>query len=215
MDTDLELVRRGYDPAQVQELVGTLSSELKALTAENDRIRAQLSELQQATPPTAPTPDPDVFEHWAAETNSLLAAARVSIAAVHAQAVIDAAAAVAAAEAEAVEVRHQAQLDAELALGEANRQALETTAAADAHRLTTETEMQALADRTTAQVTDAKAQLADLVQQRAAISRQLGSTRAQLTQLLSLVAPPDDEPATDEPASDQQIASAEHADDHA
>ncbi|MBI4934701.1 MAG: hypothetical protein HY828_12525, partial [Actinobacteria bacterium] len=133
-------------------------------------------------------------------------------------------------ETEAAAIRHQAQLDAELVLGEATRQATETTAAADTHRATTETEMQALLERTTAQVEAAKVQLADLVQQRADISKQLGSTKAQLTQLLSLVAAPDDAPANDAPANDAPAndatpndttpndtpdASAEHADDHA
>lgn len=40
----LELVRRGYDPYQVQRLVSTLSLELKALTAENDELRRRLNE---------------------------------------------------------------------------------------------------------------------------------------------------------------------------
>ena len=38
----LELVRRGYDPYQVQRLVSTLATELKALVAENDALRARL-----------------------------------------------------------------------------------------------------------------------------------------------------------------------------
>ena len=40
----LELVRRGYDPYQVQRLVGTLATELKALVAENDALRARLND---------------------------------------------------------------------------------------------------------------------------------------------------------------------------
>jgi cell division septum initiation protein DivIVA len=226
VDIDLELVRKGYDPAQVQDLVGTLSNELKALTAENDRLRAQLAEQPPAaSSPSAADAEPDVFDHWSNETNALLAAARESIATVHAKAETDAAAVVATAEAEAAEIRHQAQLDAELVIGEATRQAEDTTTAADAHRLATETDMQALQDRTNAQVGEAKAQLADLQQQRAAISQQLGSTKAQLTQLLSLVAAPDDAAPSDHdtaehadgdpPTTDEPNASAEHADDHA
>lgn len=217
MNTDLELVRKGYDPAQVQDLVGKLSGELKTLTAENDRLRAQVAELQRSSaPPNAAVAQSDVFEHWSSETNALLAAARESIAAVHAKAEADAADVVAAAEAAAVEIRHQAQLDAELVMGEATRQAEATTAAADAHRTTTETEAQALLDRTNAEVAAAKAQLDDLVQQRSVISKQLGSTKAQLTQLLSLVASDDDTPgATASTGSDEHDASAEHADDHA
>ncbi len=40
----LELVRRGYDPYQVQRLVSTLATELKALVAENDDLRARLND---------------------------------------------------------------------------------------------------------------------------------------------------------------------------
>jgi cell division septum initiation protein DivIVA len=223
VDTDLELVRKGYDPAQVQDLVGKLSSELKALSTENDRLRARATELEQTPPsPNAAADQPDVFQHWSNETNALLDAARDNIAKVHAQAAADAAAVLAAAEVQAAELRHQAQLDAELALGEAQRQADETIAAANlhadttiseanAHKLATETEAQAALEQTNTQLAQAKAQLADVVQQRAAISKQLGSTKAQLTQLLSLVQP-DDEPAS---ATDESAASAEHADDHA
>lgn len=38
----LEIVRRGYDPYQVQRLVSTLATELKALSAENDALRSRL-----------------------------------------------------------------------------------------------------------------------------------------------------------------------------
>ena len=40
----LEIVRRGYDPFQVQRLVSTLATELKALVAENDALRARLKD---------------------------------------------------------------------------------------------------------------------------------------------------------------------------
>ncbi len=40
----LEIVRRGYDPYQVQRLVSTLATELKALVAENDALRARLND---------------------------------------------------------------------------------------------------------------------------------------------------------------------------
>ena len=226
MDTDLELVRKGYDPAQVQDLVGKLSSELKALSTENDRLRARVTELEQTPPPpNAASEQPDVFQHWSNETNALLDAARDNIAKVHAQAEADAAVVLADAEVQAAALRHQAQLDAELALGEAQRQADETIAAAivhadttiseaNAHKLATETEAQAVLEQTNAQLAQAKAQLADVVQQRAAISQQLGSTKAQLTQLLSLVQT-DDEPTPSTPSTDEPAASAEHADDHA
>lgn len=40
----LEIVRRGYDPYQVQRLVSTLAIELKALAAENDALRGRLND---------------------------------------------------------------------------------------------------------------------------------------------------------------------------
>ncbi|CAN5651304.1 hypothetical protein BH10ACT2_BH10ACT2_02420 [soil metagenome] len=40
----LEIVRRGYDPYQVQRLVSTLAIELKALSAENDALRGRLND---------------------------------------------------------------------------------------------------------------------------------------------------------------------------
>lgn len=40
----LELVRNGYDPYQVQRLVSTLATELKALVAENDALRARITD---------------------------------------------------------------------------------------------------------------------------------------------------------------------------
>ena len=40
----LEIVRQGYDPYQVQRLVSTLATELKALVAENDALRARLND---------------------------------------------------------------------------------------------------------------------------------------------------------------------------
>jgi len=40
----LEIVRHGYDPYQVQRLVSTLANELKALSAENDALRARLND---------------------------------------------------------------------------------------------------------------------------------------------------------------------------
>jgi cell division septum initiation protein DivIVA len=193
VDNDLELVRKGYDPAQVQELVGKLSNELKTLAADNDQLRAQVVQLEQAAASpsavdTMPSATPDVFAHWSNETNALLAAARENIAKVHAQAESDAAARLAEADAAAAAVRHQAQLDAELVMTEAQKQA----------------------DQTNTQVADAKAQLAELVQQRASISQHLGNAKAQLTQLLSLVEP--GEAPTDAPAAG---AAAEHHDERA
>ncbi|MBI4883358.1 MAG: hypothetical protein HY826_04815 [Actinobacteria bacterium] len=40
----LEIVKRGYDPYQVQRLVSALSTELKELADENDALRSRLNE---------------------------------------------------------------------------------------------------------------------------------------------------------------------------
>ncbi len=191
MDNELELVRRGYDPAQVKALVGQLSAELKAATSEADRLRARIAELEQQPPISAvPTPSDDILGRWGDETAQLLDTARASIAKVMEQARADAAAKVAVAESQAHEIRHQAQVDAELVLSQARKQAEETTAGAEAHRVETESAAQATLDETRRKIDEASAQLADLTAQRASISQQLGATKAQLTQLLSIVETP-------------------------
>ncbi len=191
MDNDLELVRRGYDPAQVKALVGQLSSELKSATSDADRLRARITELEaEPVTPHVSAPDDDILSRWGDETTQLLDTARAAIAKVMEQARVDAAARVAVAESQAHEIRHQAQVDAELVLSQARKQAEETTAGADAHRAETETAAQATLDETRRKIDQAAAQLADLTTQRASISQQLGATKAQLTQLLSIVETP-------------------------
>jgi len=115
VDSELELVRKGFDPSQVQQLVGQLSAELKTVAAENDRLRGRMAELE-AAPPPPPAPgaaSTDIFAHWSKETNDLLDAARASISSVTEKATTDAAAAVAAGETAANAIRQRAQLDAE------------------------------------------------------------------------------------------------------
>ena len=51
LDQQLEIVRRGYDPHQVQRLVGSLAGELKALAVENAALREQLAALQGGASP--------------------------------------------------------------------------------------------------------------------------------------------------------------------
>lgn len=217
MDTELELVRKGYDPAQVHDLVGRLSTELKGLAAENDRLRGELEAARAtAAAPAEPPADagPDIFEHWRAETESLFNAGRESVAAVVAGAEADAAAIRAQAELDAESVRHQAQLDAEMVMSEAQREADEISLEALQHKQATEAELAALTASTDAQVTEARAQLAKLQQQRAAITGQLNTAKSQLTQLLSVVGIDSDQPDKSiETAAPDTEQPAEHADD--
>ena len=131
MDNDLELVRRGFDPSQVQQLVSQLSAALKTMAAENDRLRARVADLEKAPPPVGSTPN-DVFEHWSKETNDLLAAARTSIASVTEKATADAAAALAAGETAATAIRQRATLDAEGIVAEGRGSAAIIVAEAEA-----------------------------------------------------------------------------------
>lgn len=192
VDNDLELVRRGFDPSQVQQLVGQLSAELKTMAAENDRLRARVGELEAA--PAATTPS-DIFGMWSKETNALMDAARASIASVTDKATADAAAALAAGETAATAIRQRAQIDAEGIVAEAKRQAEQTAAAAAADKARVEAEAQANVDRANAQVAAMEAKLAELRGQRSTMSEQLSTAKSHLLQLMSLVDEPDDAPA--------------------
>lgn len=207
MDNDLELVRRGFDPSQVQQLVGQLSTELKTMAAENDRLRARVAELEKAPPPVGSTPN-DVFEHWSKETNDLLDAARASIASVTEKATADAAAALAAGETAATAIRQRATLDAEGIVAEGRSSAAIIVAEAEAVKARLEADAAAEVQRREAQVAALEAKLADLRGQRATMSQQLGTAKSHLLQLLSLV----DEPET-EPTSGPAEAEAPTADD--
>ena len=121
VDNDIEMVRRGFDPSQVQQLVGQLSGELKTMAAENDQLRARVAELEASARPV-PTTSNDIFTHWSKETNDLMDAARASIRSVTERATADAAAALAAGETAATAIRQRAQIDAEGILAEARRQ---------------------------------------------------------------------------------------------
>ncbi len=195
MDNDLELVRRGFDPSQVQQLVGQLSSELKTMAAENDQLRARVAELESgvahSTPMAAPTTANDIFAHWSQETNDLMAAARASIQSVTERATADAAAALAAGETAATAIRQRAQIDAEAILAEARRQADESAASAAADRARVEADAQANVARANAQVAALEAKLVELRGQRSAMSQQLTTAKSHLLQLLSLVDEPE------------------------
>jgi cell division septum initiation protein DivIVA len=191
MDNDLELVRRGFDPAQVQQLVGQLSTELKSMAAENDRLRTKVAELEKAPRPVATTPN-DVFEHWSKETNDLLDAARASIASVTEKATADAAAALAAGETAATTIRQRATLDAEGIVAAARTDAAAIVAGAQTEKARLEAEAKAEVDRREQQVAALEAKLAELRGQRSTMSQQLSSAKSHLLQLMSLV----DEPET-------------------
>lgn len=195
--TELAVVRRGYDPAQVQRLVGELAGELKVLSAESEALRARVQELEEsgavATAPgvgIAAASRTDVFEHWSNETNALLDAARAAVAAVRSQA-----------DADAMAIRASARAEADQVLAEARREADEMIAAAQLHhrvakseadsvRATVEREVRAELASTLASSHMAKAEIARLIEQRGNLTEQLQHAREQLTQVLALIAPP-------------------------
>jgi cell division septum initiation protein DivIVA len=198
VDNDIEMVRRGFDPSQVQQLVGQLSAELKTMAAENDQLRARVAELESSARP-APTTSNDIFTHWSQETNDLMDAARASIRSVTERATVDAAAALAAGETAATAIRQRAQIDAEGILSEARRHAEESAAAAAADRTRVEAEAQANVARANAQVAALEQKLTELRGQRSTMSQQLTTAKAHLLQLMSLVDEP--EAPTGAPAS--------------
>lgn len=114
LDKNLEMVRRGFDPTQVQRLVGSLSGTLKALTAENESLRERLAELEEReAAPKASNPADDVISVWSRETTELLDAARQNVARVMERATADGQALVAKAETDAAAIREKATADAE------------------------------------------------------------------------------------------------------
>lgn len=193
MDNDLELVRRGFDPTQVQQLVGQLSTELKSMAAENERLRNKVAELEAAPRPVAGTPN-DVFEHWSKETNDLLDAARASIASVTEKATADAAAALAAGETAATTIRQRATLDGEGIVAAARTEAAAIVAGAETEKARLEADAAAEVARRETQVAALETKLADLRGQRSTMSQQLNTAKSHLLQLMSLVDEPEAAP---------------------
>jgi len=196
MKTELSVVRRGYDPAEVQQLVGELAGELKVLADESDALRARIAELEQqpvAATETAPAaPDNDVFAHWSRETTALLDAARSSVEAVRLQAAADADAIRASAQAEADQILAEARHRADEMIAAAQLHSRNTMADADSQRAAIEAEVRAEFAESLAQAEKARAEVASLSEQRAALGRQLGAARSQLTELLALIEPKPD-----------------------
>ncbi len=120
----LELVRRGYDPEQVHRVMTTLSTELKTVAADNERLREQLEVLNAAPP----SPTIDVFAEWSRETNELMEAARHNVERVMAKANADAAALTNTANADAASIRAAAKSDADRVLEAARTEAAEINA---------------------------------------------------------------------------------------
>lgn len=120
----LELVRRGYDPEQVHRIMATLSAELKAVAADNERLRAEVERLSAAPP----SPNVDVFAEWNRETTELLQTARNNVERVMAKANADAAALTDAANADAASIRAAAQADADRVLQAARAEAADVNA---------------------------------------------------------------------------------------
>jgi cell division septum initiation protein DivIVA len=194
MKTELSVVRRGYDPAEVQQLVGELAGELKVLADESDALRARIAELEQqpAAEPAAAAPDNDVFAHWSRETTALLDAARSSVEAVRFQAAADADAIRASAQAEADQILAEARHRADEMIAAAQLHSRNTMADADSQRAAIEAEVRAEFAESLAQAEKARAEVASLAEQRAALGRQLGAARSQLTELLALIEPKPD-----------------------
>ncbi|MDO9174584.1 MAG: hypothetical protein Q7V62_07235 [Actinomycetota bacterium] len=228
LDHNLELVRRGYDPHQVQRLVGALRDELKAVATENAELRAHLADPSAPVPAATPesvtrlaTPASDeAIAVWASDTLEMLAASRANLARVMEQADVDGAALVAAAEQEAATIRESAEAEAARILEEATtragetvsqaeRQAAANVADAEAHRAAVEAEIQMLKasaqadlDQRAAELHSTTQQLADLEARRRGVSEQLLATRAQIDSLFSLV---DDSPAASREKANEQL----------
>lgn len=228
LDHNLELVRRGYDPHQVQRLVGALRDELRAVATENAELRAHLSDPSTPVPDATPesstraaTPATDAaIAVWASETLEMLAASRTNLAHVMEQAEVDSSALVADAEQEAAGIRDSAEAEAARILeqattranetvSQAERQAAANVADAETHRAAVEAEIQMLKasaqadlDQRSAELNSTSQQLADLEAHRRGVSEQLRATRTQLDSLFSLV---DDSPSASREHANEQL----------
>lgn len=201
--TELNVVRRGYDPAQVQRLVGDLATELKMLSAESEVLRARVQELERSGPTAAgdaadteranpdrgAVVDNDVFAHWSRETNALLDAARSAVEAVRAEAAADAMAMRASARAEADQMLAAARREADEMIAAAQLHHRVAKSEAEAVRATVEREVRSELANTLASSHQAKAEIARLVEQRGNLTQQLQHAREQLSQVLALIAP--------------------------
>ena len=83
------IVRRGYDPEQVEAFATAASDELKRLMEENRQLKVRV-EQRPAPPPAAPAAaepsETSVIDHWGEETTKLLNAAKENVKNVVAQA---------------------------------------------------------------------------------------------------------------------------------
>ena len=153
LDQQLEIVRRGYDPHQVQRLVGSLAGGL-----------AVLAVIEPPSPSL--TAGDDATAARSRETADVLDAARLNVARVMERATKEAAELLAAAEHEAQE--------------KAAQQSTAALAAAEAHAKEMLDGAEAELAQVTARLEQGRAELAELTALRETLRTQFSDTRAQL-----------------------------------
>lgn len=113
VERQLPIVRRGYDPYEVQRLMGALSNEMRALAATNVELKQRLARAERplhAVPEPPDNPELDQARRYAAE---LLAAAEREGNSIRQRARVDADRIVELAQQRAVDIEHQHQSVAE------------------------------------------------------------------------------------------------------
>jgi len=113
VERQLPIVRRGYDPYEVQRLMGALSNEMRALAATNLELKQRLARAERplhAVPTPADSPELDHTRRHAAE---LLAAAEREGNTIRQRARLDADRIVELAQQRATDIEHQHDLVAQ------------------------------------------------------------------------------------------------------
>ena len=209
-EIDFPIVKRGFDPASVQAFAAAVGVEMSRLLEENRSLQAQIAAARSRanlepvavepavvvepvapvapvapapivvvappTPAPAPVLAPSVLDMWGSETNRLLETARENVAHVMAQAEAEARGIVAKAELESDKIRRAAIED-----GERQTQAMRDQSASDLARAALEREQIADATRRS------RLELAQLEQDKRAISFNLQSVRDAVSQALSAI----------------------------
>jgi cell division septum initiation protein DivIVA len=75
VERHLPIVRRGYDPYEVQRLVGALSNEMRALAATNTELKQRLASVERPLRVALEPPDGPALEETRRYAAELLAAA--------------------------------------------------------------------------------------------------------------------------------------------
>jgi cell division septum initiation protein DivIVA len=113
VERQLPIVRRGYDPYEVQRLMGALSNEMRALAATNMELKQRLARAERplhAVPQPPNSPELDQARRYAAE---LLAAAEREGNTIRQRARLDADRIVELAQQRATDIEHQHDLVAQ------------------------------------------------------------------------------------------------------